>query len=83
MCSPHGLGRVSNPQVTKAKTVDSLRNTWVIFIMNLVVSTVTLGEEMGGRDMTTLSAYSPMQDEGLAYTAAFDRTLTRQDDGVT
>lgn len=82
MCSLQGLGRVSNPWVTKAKTIYPLRHVWVTPIMTLALSTTSPGEEMGGGDRTTLPTYSPMQDDKPAYTAAFARPSTRQDEGV-
>lgn len=71
MCSLQGLGLVSNPRVTEVNTVDRLQRSWVTSIMTLVVPTTTPGEEIGRRDMTTLSTYSPMQDDGLAYDATY------------
>jgi hypothetical protein len=87
VCSLQGLGLISNPRVIEVNTVDRLQRSWVTSIMTLVVPTTTPGEEMCKRDRTTPSAYSTMQDDELAYaaayTVAFARTLTRQDDGKT
>jgi hypothetical protein len=51
--------------------------------MTLVVPTTASDEETCKRDRTSSSAYSPMQDNELAYTAAFARMPTRQDEGAT
>jgi hypothetical protein len=58
MYSSEGLGHAGNPRVTEAKTIDPLRHVWVTPIMTLVVPTATSGEETGGGDRTTKSAYS-------------------------
>jgi hypothetical protein len=84
--SLQGLGHISSPRVTEAKTTDSLHYAWVTSIMTFVVPTTTPSEETCRRYTTTRSTYSPTQDDrpvyAATYTAAFARSPTRHDDGV-
>jgi hypothetical protein len=66
---------VSNPRVTKAKTIDPLRRAWVTLIMSSTVLAAVPGEETGGGDRTTPSTYSPTQDDRSGYTATYARCL--------
>jgi hypothetical protein len=65
MCSLQGLGHASNPRVTEAKTIESLRHTWVALIMTFTIPAIDTWDgdmQRGQDDIVLLLPYASRRD---------------------